>query len=465
MVVVVDSSTSSSVSSSENDSCKEEQSSLPIMVGYAFGPKKMSTMKQVMKDASNSISEKTIQFVSLDLNCPLHPQQHDVETSFDVILHKMTEDILLLSNLSSDKEKEAGQGMILTNHDNNETDIIKKAQWRIQQLVSYKESVPSCRLIDHPKDVKTLLCRSDTSHMLSQCLVNVTTKTYKIHVRTPNFQIVHHPNQCQELFNNNNNTNNNNNNNSTMLTFPLIAKPLVAAGTVQSHKMIIIRRRDGMDKITIPCLLQEYVNHNEQLFKVYVLGDHVWVFARQSLPDLPHGEGSTSDNMEYDDSFLEFDSQKTYPSLSDFHINTTTTTTTTSTDYDTKRSSSDNTSSGKEPIIRNNTNHKNKESNCPFVIPDELKPDEIRPIVEAIRNAFSIDLFGFDLLMTTELRQSTTTTTENNHRTKELLVVDVNYFPSYKEVNNFPFVLANYLLQKGMEGRNRANNNSIRTIQ
>ena len=427
--MAVDSSTCS------NDSWKEESLLQPIVVGYAFGPKKMSTMKKVMADASKSISDTVIQFVPLDLDFPLQQQQqqqqHEDTTSFDVILHKMTEDILLVSSGLSSSQKR----VVAIGHDDGCSDDereMTKAQRRIQQLVTYKETVPSCILIDHPKYVETLLCRSDTSHILSECLVNVTTTTRRIPVRTPNFIIVHEKSQLV--------------NHTTTLPYPLIAKPLAAAGTVQSHKMVIIRRRDGFDKITIPCLLQEYVNHNEQLFKVYVLGDNVWVFARHSLPDLPQGEDTH--NMDHDDSFLEFDSQKTYPSLSDFHIHSNNG----SIDYDTRMRLSENTSCSKgSSIIRNNDN--NQSSNGPFVIPDELKPDEIRPIVEALRKAFSIDLFGFDLLMSTELSQKNNNETENN-RCKELLVVDVNYFPSFKEVPNFPLVLAKYLLQRGMEARN-----------
>ena len=36
-----------------------------------------------------------------------------------------------------------------------------------------------------------------------------------------------------------------------------------------------------------PSRSQEFVNHGGILFKLYVLGDKVMVFRRQSLPDIP----------------------------------------------------------------------------------------------------------------------------------------------------------------------------------
>jgi len=52
---------------------------------------------------------------------------------------------------------------------------------------------------------------------------------------------------------------------------PLIVKPLTAVGAKSSHHMGIVLARDGLQRLKTPCLLQEYANHGEKLFKVYVL--------------------------------------------------------------------------------------------------------------------------------------------------------------------------------------------------
>ena len=58
--------------------------------------------------------------------------------------------------------------------------------------------------------------------------------------------------------------------------------------------------------------------------------------------------------------------------------------------------------------------------------------------MDALKDAFGLQLFGFDILIAVD---------------DTMLVVDVNYFPSYKEVPNFPALLAKYLTDRAMERR------------
>lgn len=63
-----------------------------------------------------------------------------------------------------------------------------------------------------------------------------------------------------------------------------------------------------------------------------------------------------------------------------------------------------------------------------------LTATDVAPVVDALRQAFgsSLQLFGFDVI----------------YGDGCLWVIDVNYFPSYKEVGNFPTLLANVLAQQ-----------------
>jgi glutathione synthase/RimK-type ligase-like ATP-grasp enzyme len=70
----------------------------------------------------------------------------------------------------------------------------------------------------------------------------------------------------------------------------------------------------------------------------------------------------------------------------------------------------------------------------------QVTADEVRPIVNVLKNAFGLEMFGFDVLQGED---------------GEYLVVDVNYFPSYKEVKDFPFLLAQYLTQRVLEQRRK----------
>jgi inositol-1,3,4-trisphosphate 5/6-kinase/inositol-tetrakisphosphate 1-kinase len=129
---------------------------------------------------------------------------------------------------------------------------------------------------------------------------------------------------------------------------------------------------------------------------------------------------------------VEFDSQRPYPQLCDFFESDPRLTTT---------------STAAGPIA----------SMAP---PPHISVEEVQPVVQALKLAFGLELFGFDILVTTN-----TTHTSNSNVVRvdgreqrlqpELWVVDVNYFPSYKEVSNFSSLLAQYLTQRAIQGRRR----------
>ena len=268
----------------------------------------------------NSVQRHPIRvsFVPIDLDTPLE-EQHGGK--FDVILHKMTEDILCMSKLlrsrgvSSADVEEAGEAMLgcegggseerTTEPSTEDPGLFEatpsmtrhqaRASRRIQRLREYKHRVqPSCVLVDSPSNILAVMSRADMAEVLSRCLASVTTKG-GIPVRTPRFRVVnediilqvgssiepehadHRRTLADEI-------------DGSGFEYPLIAKPLTAAGTKSSHHMGIVLARDGLQRLKTPCLLQEYANHGETLFKVYVLGDSVWVFSRESLPNLPSGE-------------------------------------------------------------------------------------------------------------------------------------------------------------------------------
>ncbi len=351
-----------------------------------------------------------VDFVPLDLDSPLE-EQHGGK--FDAILHKMTEDILFKSQLSIDANNDGRNANDRETCTLDETD--RQALKRIQRLVKYREDHPACCLVDHPTNVQVLMSRADIANTLSECLKGVTTKS-RIPVRTPRFQVLRVPldddaavaKQIDDV----------------SLQYPLIVKPLTAAGTKSSHKMGVLLGRHGLNKMNGdgPCLFQEYANHDQFLYKVYVLGSKVWVFPRPSLPNLPVGE-SSSNGLGRVNGFVEFDSQRPYPTLEDFGI--------------------------VDPDKQNQS--------CGSSLEDTLTVTEIRPVADAIRKAFGLELFGFDILVTKKQHvNGKSKQGKKNDVEKEMLVVDVNYFPSYKEVTNFSQLLAQYLAQRGIEGRFRS---------
>ncbi len=60
--------------------------------------------------------------------------------------------------------------------------------------------------------------------------------------------------------------------------FPFICKSAVSAGQSDSHIMTVVFNKEGLSDMSAPILLQEYINHYGQIYKVFVLGDKVFHF-------------------------------------------------------------------------------------------------------------------------------------------------------------------------------------------
>ena len=443
-----------------------------------------------------------VSFVPIDLDLPLE-EQHGGK--FDVILHKLTEDILCMSKMlrargrSGDEIDEGFRDEInCENHDTLQPDVKDpdhvestasmtrrqaRASLRIERLRVYKEKVhPSCVLVDSPNNILAVMSRADMAEVLTRCLAGVTTKC-RIPVRTPWYHVVDENVVVEAGYGST----------STLrhladeidrsgIEYPLIAKPLSAAGTKCSHHMGIVLARDGLQRLKTPCLLQEFANHGEQLFKVYVLGDSVWVSSRESLPNLPIGEKHISNDadrvtprgearpwslqnrsrkesyVEFERPagsrcYVEFDSQRPYPKLADFGIKTTD-------DEPSFRRRKKQRPDESSPESSRNTEERQQKST--YNIADGntdgdsnlarfVTTDEIEPVTNALRDAFGLELFGFDVIV----KHDPSSLFDGGSDGKEILVVDVNYFPGYKEVPNFPSLLAQYLTQKAVESRVR----------
>ena len=169
-----------------------------------------SDRRQKRQQQNNPIR---VSFVPIDLDIPLS-EQHGGK--FDVILHKLTEDILCLSKMLRHDSREGGfeeewllEGKCGPMNKKLEfeqtatatpqpsatiTNVTKhqiRASNRIQQLRHYKQNVhPSCVLVDSPVNILAVMSRADMASVLSRCLVGVKTKGYGLSVRTPRFRVV-----------------------------------------------------------------------------------------------------------------------------------------------------------------------------------------------------------------------------------------------------------------------------------
>lgn len=69
--------------------------------------------------------------------------------------------------------------------------------------------------------------------------------------------------------------------------WPAMVKSLQASGSLSAHDMAVVWKSEDVDKYAYPLYLQEYVNHDGTIFKVYVLGEDHFTVTRVSLPNFP----------------------------------------------------------------------------------------------------------------------------------------------------------------------------------
>ena len=146
-------------------------------------------------------------------------------------------------------------------------------------------------------------------------------------------------------------------------------------------------------------VLQEFINHSGKLFKGYVLGDLINVAERRSLPNLQAGATQ-----------VHFNTQEQYPTTQDFHP--------------TDATASSPTAAPVSAVADPATARRDQSEVFAAV----------RAIGGRIRKELNLSLFGFDVIV--------------SDATQELYVIDVNYFPSYKELSDFSEVLRQHIKQR-----------------
>lgn len=386
-----------------------------------------NTTRPISSSASSRIGSQHYQvrvsFVPLDPELPLE-EQHGGK--MDIILHKLTEDILCLSQLTLEHPQLKSQiayssfadiirdGNLCIN--TNEQAALR----RVHRLCQFQKDHPECCLVDNPVSVQTLMSRADIADTLKRCLRSVQS-TSGIPVTSPNYAVIDAKVQRGTTHSIAGSIR------DAKVSFPVIVKPLTAAGTKGSHALAVLMDASALDRIAdkVPCLCQEYLNHDAFLYKVYVMGDLVSVHKRRSLPNLPKDRVSSY-------SYVDFDSQRPYPRLSEFGYAKTCEVPVTHSYHGEKRRRSLET----EPLGGRH-----------MPLRPVVSKEEVQPIVDALKAAFGLELFGFDVLVTSP-RQA-------DLLERHMLVVDVNYFPSYKEVPNFPALLAQYLTNRAIQSRQR----------
>ncbi|CAF1804180.1 BnaC04g03250D [Brassica napus] len=156
------------------------------------------------------------------------------------------------------------------------------------------------------------------------------------------------------------------------LSLPCIVKPQVACGVADAHSMaIVFRVEDFKDLNTpVPAIIQEYVDHSSRIFKFYVLGEKIFHAVKKSIPSSSTLRKSAEGNGLRP---ILFDSLKSLPVGSANQI----------------------------PV-------------------DEIDLELVTEAAKWLRKKLDLTIFGFDVVI--------------QEGTRDHVVVDLNYLPSFKEV-------------------------------
>lgn len=175
------------------------------------------------------------------------------------------------------------------------------------------------------------------------------------------------------------------------LDFPVVCKTRQAGGDASAHKMGIAFNEAGLHDFDVPFIAQEFANHDNAIYKVFVIGSFVHTVRRPSLPNLPLGMSKT----------ILFDSQ--------FPL---------------------------EPQLKAHFAQTERVAGADPVDPPE---DFVHEVARALGQEFGLSLFGFDII--------------RNSRTGNYGIIDLNYFPGYIGVPDFEQRLYDHVLAAGRAAR------------
>jgi hypothetical protein len=167
--------------------------------------------------------------------------------------------------------------------------------------------------------------------------------------------------------------------------FPTIVKTMMACGTNDAHTMAVVFKKEGYEnlQVPLPAVIQEYVDHGSCVYKFYIIGDKVMHSCRRSMPNA--ASMAVSDGSSGGLSALVFDSLKSMPSNFE--------------------------SEGGKPL-----------ANTVVEGDGNLDVAAVEKAAVWLRNKLGLTIIGFDIVVQVG---------SNDH-----VMVDVNYFPSFKDVSD-----------------------------
>ncbi|KAJ8686198.1 hypothetical protein QAD02_021992, partial [Eretmocerus hayati] len=67
------------------------------------------------------------------------------------------------------------------------------------------------------------------------------------------------------------------------IRFPCVCKPLIAHGSSDAHKLMVIFNERGLSDCQPPCVAQNMINHSAVLYKLFIVDDYFQIVERPSI--------------------------------------------------------------------------------------------------------------------------------------------------------------------------------------
>ncbi|KAK3219755.1 hypothetical protein Dsin_013725 [Dipteronia sinensis] len=312
----------------------DQSKSKRYRIGYALSPKKIKTF--ILPSLLNHASQRRVDLVPIDPGIPLLEQG-----PYDCVVHKLYD-----------------------------------PDWthQLQQFAAQNPNVP---VIDSPEPIARIHDRVSMLEVVTR--LNADCEDDK--VEAPKQILV---SDSETLWNAM----------ETMeLGFPVIAKPLEANGSANSHQLCLVFDEEGLRSLPTPIVLQGFVNHGGVVFKVYVAGSHARCVKRKSLPD-------------FTEETIKMKSLKGCLSFSQI-----------------------------SNMNSSNYNEHDDGFGGELDLERVKMPSEsfVSKVAEAMRKELGLNLINFDMIRDAK---------DGNR----YLVIDINYFPGYAKMPSFESVLTDFLL-------------------
>nr|POE58229.1 inositol-tetrakisphosphate 1-kinase 5 [Quercus suber] len=335
-------------------SSSSSSSSPMYSIGYAASP--MKVQRFIQNSLINQAKQHRIDLIKIDPTKPLTKQG-----PFDCIINK------------------------LYNPDWN------------HQLHLYSLHHPKVVLIDPPQAIVRILNRVSMLDVVTRLKLPQGNQTFGV----PNQRVVYESENLMDLIG------------EVGLKFPLIAKPVLADGSAESHEMFLVLNKNGLKKLKKPIVMQEFVNHGGVIFKVYVAGEHVKCVKRRSLLDISEEKLNNMAEGEGEGEGLLLLSQ-----ASNLVV---------------KNEVEGCCSEVKKVVARN------EEDKCCSEVEKLVEKAKMPPLkfvmelAKGLRVAMGLRLFNFDLV-------------RDSRDGNRYFVIDINYFPGYVKMPEYESVFVDFFL-------------------